>query len=425
MFTNFLADHFSLYTVILSPLYYLFGTATLLYVQILSVLIGGFGVYKIVKSKSSIPYLGEIAMIHYLSFFGIFSALSFDYHDNVVSAMLVPWFFYYFEKKNIKLTVLFAFLIVIGKENMPIWLAFISAGLFLLHFKDKKLRRLSFFIGVGSLVYTVLIIKVVMPAMDPVMAENGYNAFKYSVLGANSAEIVGNLIHHPMKLIKFLYYSHIVGQPELRDIKNEMYVCLICSGAWMLFARPQFLIMLIPVIAQKVYNDDFQKWGINAHYSIELVPIVVIGFYHVLSKFKHTKVIYVLAGLTVVLTAYITLSTIERRDSLYYIKENVNFYSKEHYVCKFNKKEIKKVIAMIPDDASLSCINFIAPHVSFRKNIYQYPDVHDAEYILLANSETSYPLRGAGLQQKINELQNALDWTTISAQNGVYLFKKK
>src|ERR1041385_5312688 len=48
--TNFLGDHFALYTIILSPLHYLFGTYTLLYVQIASVLFGGAGIYKLVKS---------------------------------------------------------------------------------------------------------------------------------------------------------------------------------------------------------------------------------------------------------------------------------------------------------------------------------------------------------------------------------------
>ena len=37
LFTNFLADHFSLYTVLLSPLHYIFGTSTLLYIQIISI----------------------------------------------------------------------------------------------------------------------------------------------------------------------------------------------------------------------------------------------------------------------------------------------------------------------------------------------------------------------------------------------------
>ena len=63
MFTNALADHFSLYTVFLAPLYYIFGTPTLLYVQILSILFGAVGIYKIVQRKYNVRYLDRKSVV--------------------------------------------------------------------------------------------------------------------------------------------------------------------------------------------------------------------------------------------------------------------------------------------------------------------------------------------------------------------------
>ena len=45
---SILSDHFDLYLVILSPLIYVFGSYTLLIVQIAAVLLGGWGVYKLI-----------------------------------------------------------------------------------------------------------------------------------------------------------------------------------------------------------------------------------------------------------------------------------------------------------------------------------------------------------------------------------------
>ncbi len=425
MFSNFLADHFSLYTVILSPLYYLFGTYTLLYVQIISILFGAIGIYKIVKSRYNQLYLPEIAMIHYLAFFGIYSALSFDYHDNTVAAMLVPWFIYYFDLKNTKWTIIFAILIVIGKENMPIWLSFVCAGLFLLNYKDKKKRNLAFIISVASLVYVIVIIKIVMPAIDDNVAKNGYNAFKYSVLGANSSEIFSNLVHNPSTIFKALFYNHIPLHSELNDIKKELYICLLYSGGFMLFIKPQYLIMLIPIVAQKVFSDDFGKWGINSHYSIEFAPIIIICFYDVICCLKNNKLIYVSAILACVSTILLTVNKIEKRHSLYYNKINTNFYIKKHYQCEFNRKEVRQTMSLIPNEANVSALNMFCPHLSFRKNIYQYPDVHDAEYILLATTESSYPVRGKELEKQIHEYLSSSIWETLSANKGIYLFKKR
>ena len=425
MFTNFLSDHFSLYTVILSPLYYIFGTPTLLYIQILSVLFGSIGIHRLIKKRFDQPYLPEIAMIHYLSFFGIYSALAFDYHDNVVSAMLVPWFLFYFDSKKIKLTIVFAILIVIGKENMPIWLAFVCFGLFLLNYKDKAKRNFALILAFSSLVYVVIILKIVMPSMDPIMAKNGYNAFKYTILGNNFNEIMSNVIHNPLKIINALFVSHIDNLPELKDIKLELYTCLLFSGGWMLLFRPQYLVMLIPIIAQKVFSDDFGKWGISNHYSIEFAPIVIICFYDGVNFIKKQKLRLVLAAVVCISTLYITYAKMEDRASIYYHKVEGCFYLKAHYKSEFRKKEVKRVFKLIPAEANVSALNMFCPHLSFRKNIYQYPDVHDAEYVLLANTKNAYPVRGKELDQQIKGYLASPLWETLSASKGIYLFKKK
>lgn len=423
LFNDFLADHFSLYTVILSPLHYVFGTSTLLFIQILSVLSGAVGVYKIIKLKSNVPFLPEIGMIHYLSFFGIYSAFAFDYHDNVVSAMLLPWMIYFFESKKRNLTLLFLLLTVIGKENMPIWLTFVGIGLILLNLKDKEKRNLAVLITFFSIIYTVLVFKVFMPFFDD-SVHLGYHGFKYSVLGANSKEFIHNLIHDPIRIFKALFVSH-KPEPEFQNIKKELYMCLLYSGAWMLLMRPQFIVMLIPIIAQKVFSDDFQKWGISAHYSIEFAPIIVIGFYQCLEKFNKPIIIQILAVIGCILTMKITYDKLETRDSIYYDKINGSFLIKEHYQCEFSKNSLKKAMNLIPENAKLSCLNKLAPHLSFREYIYQYPDVHDAGYILLANSEFSYPFRGKPLIDEIEKLKHSDSWSTLYADKGVFLFKKK
>src|SRR5205823_6001908 len=110
--SNILADHFEVYPIILSPLRYIFGTYTLLLVQIAAIIAGGWGVLVYLRHKTQNETLSILGMVHFLLGWGIYSALSFDYHNNVVAAMLVPWFLYYFDKKNIKAAALFFLLIL-------------------------------------------------------------------------------------------------------------------------------------------------------------------------------------------------------------------------------------------------------------------------------------------------------------------------
>src|ERR1041385_5317947 len=90
-FKNILSDHFSLYPIFVSPLVWIFGSYTMLIFQIAAVIFGGAWILKFLQLKfgeeSWIPVAG---VIHFFSFYGIFSALAFDYHDNVVATMFVP-----------------------------------------------------------------------------------------------------------------------------------------------------------------------------------------------------------------------------------------------------------------------------------------------------------------------------------------------
>ncbi len=424
MFSNFLSDHFSLYTIIFSPLYYIFGSITLLLIQIAFMLFGALGIYKIVKQASAIRFMPEIAMIHFLSFFGLYSALSFDYHDNVVSAMLMPWFFYYFKNNRFGLTWLFALLIVIGKENMPLWLIFVCIGLTLLYFKDKPKRNMALLLTLFSVVYAVAVLKFIMPNIDPSAPGNGYNQVNYTVLGTSMSELIFNLTHDPMKIFSALVCNHLPDQ-SLNGIKVELYVCLLLSGAWAMLWRPQYLIMLIPIVAQKVFSDSFVRWGMNYHYCIEFAPIVIIAFYDLIVNIKNSRLAFILAAVVCFVTIYTSETKAHSRTALYHAKENICFYIKEHYQCELDKKEVKRVMKLIPKDANLSAMNFFAPHLSFRKNIYQYPDVNDATYIMLARSSYAYPVRGTELDAAIEELNNSKDWETLSADKGIYLFRKR
>src|ERR1700741_4493641 len=111
MFKNILSDHFSLIPFLVSPLYWIFDSYTVLVFQIGIILFGSYGVYKLVQLKSNAKYIPELAMLHFLGIWGIYSALSFDHHDNIVAAMLVPWFFYYLQNNQRRKTIVFFILI--------------------------------------------------------------------------------------------------------------------------------------------------------------------------------------------------------------------------------------------------------------------------------------------------------------------------
>lgn len=99
---HFLGDHFSPIFYLLAPFEYVFGSYTLLIIQIVSVLFGAIGVYKYAIYKNPSEFFKYLHLVHFLGIWGIFSALAYDFHANVIAAMLAPWLFYFYEKRENK-----------------------------------------------------------------------------------------------------------------------------------------------------------------------------------------------------------------------------------------------------------------------------------------------------------------------------------
>ena len=83
-----LADHFDLYLIFFSPLVYIFGSYSLLIVQLIAAIIGSIGLVKLL-TKLDVEF-SKISVVYFLSYFGVISAFSFDYHSNVIASMLIP-----------------------------------------------------------------------------------------------------------------------------------------------------------------------------------------------------------------------------------------------------------------------------------------------------------------------------------------------
>ncbi len=418
---NFLGDHFALYTIIFSPLHYLFGTYTLLYIQIASILFGGAGIYKLVKSWYPNTLIPEIALFHFFSFYGIFSALSFDYHDNVVGTMLVPWFIYYVHVNKLKYATIMAFLIIIGKETLPLFLFSICLGLMVLYKKDKTRRTFSLILGLSSLVYGLIIINLVMPAL----VKQGVNAshVQYSVLGNNGNEVLESLFYKSKYLITALF-CNVSNNALGNGVKEETYWCLLLSGGLCLFIRLEYALMLITVIVQKMLNDDGIKWGINYHYSVEFAPILILAFYSSLIYFDSITFKLAISLFFCLLTYSTTFTKMFIRTSYWHSEAQSNVFSKLHYTSYFNRGNVNAIIDMIPKDAKLSALSSFGPHVSFRPNIYMFPDINDANYIFVAEDPYGYPIGGPPLHNEIMKYKKSTDWQTITEINGIYLFKR-
>lgn len=415
---NLLADHFDLYLIILSPLVWIFGTYTLLIAQITAIGAGAIGVFKFFENRFPTQSISLFAAANFCAFFGVFAAVSFDYHSNVIAACLVPWFFYHIEKENNILSLVFFILILISKENVSFWMTFVCLGLLIEHFKNRKLRKALLFYTVGSFVYFILIIKVVMPAISNAGA---YPHFHYSTLGHDFGEAFIYLISHPIDAVTTFFTNH-TDHPHGDYVKLETHVLLLISGLPFLFFKPQYLIMIIPVYFQKMFHDNHLMWGIGGQYSIEFAPILAIGIFMVLAQLKSKKKRRITSFIVLTLTIAATIRSMDNT-VLYTNKAALRFYQADHYKRDYDVAALHKKLNEIPENAVISAQSPFLPHLSLRDDIYLFPTIKDAEYIIFAPDENPYPITKEELQKITLQLTNSKDWE-IQYDKAVKIFRR-
>ena len=412
---SILSDHFDLYLVIFSPLIYVFGSYTLLIVQIAAVLLGGWGIFKLIDLYTDDRWMPVLATAVFFFSFGIIQALAYDYHSNVLTSMMLPWLLYFLKKRQFGLASLFVVLFVIGKENMSLWLFFIAIALMWDYRKDKRaLWHLAAY-AVFSLAYFFIINMVVMPRLGG----SGGGFDRYAHLGDNYVDIAQRLVTHPWETFQMLF-TNTNGISKYDGIKEEFYYCALATGMLLTLLKPNYLIMLIPLVAQKMLAVDSTFWGISFQYAVEFMPVIVISSFLVIIKLKKKVWRWLLAICLLISTVLTTFYTIGIPKSQVWL-DQLCVYQGRHYEQKdFDVHYAYEVIKQIPDDASVCANTFFVPHLAMRDEIRNFANTKNikTDYVLMTESYFEYERNG------VLVLKNRDEYETVATDGTIYLLKR-
>ena len=398
-----LADHLELIMFVFTPFYWIFGSFALLFLQIFFVLFGGVGVYLLVKKESCEKKLALLSLILFYVFFGTITALGFDYHNNVVGTMFIPWLFYFFSLRKFRYYYLFLFLFLITKENMALISAFL--GFSILIFEDKKYKFHGFITLIVSVVYFLMSLKIIS-----YLAGGDYQHWPYTELGEGPAEALKYVFFHPIETIKLLF-NHAV--------KLKMWVLILASGGIFAIFKPKYFLLIVPVIAQKFFSYEEAFWGYTFHYSVELAPPIIIGAVIFIASLKNKLYRKGLCTLLVLMNLAIFLNI------KFYNGESIfRVFQAEYYITSYEKTELKYAISLTENASSVSAQNTIVPHLK-NKEIYLFPEKKESDYIILnLNDDNYWPIESIEeLNAEIELLILDDQYSTVYDSGGIYVFK--
>ncbi|SNC76639.1 Uncharacterized membrane protein [Hymenobacter gelipurpurascens] len=414
--TPFLGQHFSLTPLLAVPLYYVVGGAwALLLVQTGALLLGALGVWRYAQAQGASPGVCNWALAFFASQWGIYSALSFDYHDNVVGAMALPWLALWVGQRRVGPAVAAALVVLLSKENMALWLAFVLLGLAWQHWRQRAVVAWLAAGALASLGYFVVITQVVMPALDV-----NHRAFtqvvRYAHLGPTLPAAVANVLLHPRLLWDVLLHNTL-PDPLYDHIKRELWVAILLSGGWALVWRPWYALMLLPILGQKLLSNDFVLWGINGHYSIELAPVLALAATDALCSWRWGRIRHLAWAGALASVLLFTLDTFSTRFSRWYTPVTNNPLLPEHYTSAVpDRAGLCAALAQVPADVPLSASSSLVPHLLNRQAVYLFPVLRNARLVALLREPgeaAAWPLSPEVARQALAQFQADANYRTV------------
>jgi uncharacterized membrane protein len=416
---HLLNDHFDLYLPLFSPLQFLFGSYTLLVVQWFFVCFGAWGFYRLLYLKEATRGFAIWGLLYYGLFFGIFAAFSFDYHSNVVVAALFPWWWWCIAQRKWVGAFFLLVAMCIGKENMPFWLFFVAfAGL--IKYRSDRANRLFFAAAaIFSLSYFLVITQWVMPGLDP---HGRPNKFEYAVLGSSYSEAFVFVLRHPGDVVYYLFFpQHPAAGYEWA--KLEFWVFLFVAGGWALLLRPRYLIMIVPLVAQKMFHNRVSLWGVEGQYAIEFLPILGLAVFEVLeragTRWKKPLLIIACVG-----TALTTIRIFDAT-TIWMNRSRLCVHKLNHYRSMEEVAELRSAVAQVPVDAVVSAPSALVPHLALRDHCYTFPKVTaTTEWVIFSGLESSYPLSEEELKQQFQAYLESPLWRLQWHSGKSYVFQR-
>ncbi len=424
---TFLQDHFSLTLFFLVPFYWLLlplaGTYSLLILQWCFILTGAIATYKLIELKVSDHRIALAALIYYFLLFGRYSAYRQDANLAIMGSALIPLLLYYFELRKVVPLVLTAAFLLLNREDYALWIIFIALFLLIEGWKDPWKRKVSVILMISSFLFFIIIFKFIFPALAD--EKKKFALFDFTAVGSSPLNAFTFIITHPLKAIQLLFINHS-SENYYDGIKLVFYVVYFVSGGFLLLYRPWYLIPFIPLVAKKMYDDNPLRWSVETYYSIEIVSIMPALVFILAGKFNSSSFKYLLSVLICALTAGVTVykMLVLPPNPIQGESNKFNVVSPDFYRSTVNVSEVHELLNSIPDTVAVSASGRLLPHLAYRKKIYYFPNIRDAEYVVLFKTSDYYPLSREDFEKEIARLDVDPYWRLLEDKADLLLYQR-
>ncbi len=390
------AVHFSPIYYLMLPAFYIFPTPeTLLVCQGIIIASGLIPLYLICKKYG----LSNNAVILFSACYVLLPSMAngcfFFLHENKFLAPLILWLAYALEKNSWILTVITAFLVLLVKEDAPVYVAIIG-----LYFIASRKRILKGVVIMAIAILYFYIVSYFMSKYGLGTMNYRYDNFIYDGSGS-LVTVIKAVILNPIYTIKECF--------DEEKIKFFLQMLVPLSFMPFMIKKPSRAILLMPFILINLMSDYYYQHDIGYQYTYGsaafLIYLCIMNYSDIKPGFRN-KLLAVTAASSVFMFMSCTYGK--------------TIAIKSYKIDKKSIEIIDNALEYVPDDASVAASTFLVASLYDHKEVYEFESsahIDSVEYIVLDG-------RWASESDYINNYLNNSSYDTVIYEPGyIAIFK--
>lgn len=329
-----LGDHLTLVLPLLAPIFWIWDDVRILLIsQAVFISFSAIPIYWLARLRKFSPFVSLGISFIYSAFYGIQSAVVFDFHPVILGVALLAWFIYFFEAKKKKLFWLTLVLMLAAQENMGIALA----GVGLIYLFKKEHRKSGIYFIVGGIIISFLSVGLVS-----LMSSGGYEYWP-SFDSLSPIHLFFNFFDKSDKLLTWQY-----------SFGWFSFLPLFSPGT----VLAAFLDLSQYFLPQERFGNLTSPF---LHRRAILAPIMVLGLLDVL-RFLGKR--FNLAVIILIMILSSLFQQIYFKFPLGWLL-NAGYWRNQPWIDDNNK-----MLTFVPKNAAVAATQTLVPHLSHRKEIY-------------------------------------------------------
>jgi len=393
----------------------------LIVIQTLVVVSGVFPAAWLARRYLTLPLAWIAFPLAYLLAPPLEAANLYEFHPVTLAAALLLWAFYFADGRRYWLFALFGILAAGTKEEIGVVVALIGFWIWWRH-RDSTVGLTTAILSAGWTIFCFAVIirhfnhghsSSFCGRLNPLLM-NGMNTGT-DVQKTTCTAVAKLWLQHPDQV-----WATLVATQKL----GFLHRMLVTTG-YLSLLSPLTLAISIPSYALIMFSNDVHMYSGLAQYPAELVPVLIVAAI-VGTAWLANRVGPVLrippAAVATVASVWLLVASVANAHVNGFTPLYEGFTLPQD---TYHDVVGRRILAEIPKDAAVSAGDYLNPHLSDRRDIYLFPDYHDAQYVVVDVSREKFPSAPANERDYVQSMLKYGEWGVVDAADGYILMERR